>query len=273
MSKSNDRPIGVMMRESMLWVDVGALFTDPVFYGFRVARGDGKLVVVIPGFMGNDFYLMPMLDWLRRIGYTPVRSSLSISAGCMQRSCEQVEAQIDRHLSRKERPVALIGHSRGGALAWALAAQMQERVSHLVMLGAPIPGFQRSVEDGTRNVRLGELSRMLLHANKLSRRMLDPHCRFPSCECSFTNHAERPLSPATALISIYGSNDLVIPEGAKMFEGEIIHVPTAHVGLAYHPEVYRTLGRFLARDSAPAERQLNQTPPPTAQRPHTSSPP
>src|SRR5215472_9305444 len=106
MSKSNDGPIGVMMRESMLWVDVGALFTDPVFYGFRVARGDGKLVVVIPGFMGNDFYLMPMLDWLRRIGYTPVRSSLSISAGCMQRSCEQVEAQIDRYLSRKKRPVA-----------------------------------------------------------------------------------------------------------------------------------------------------------------------
>jgi triacylglycerol lipase len=263
MSKPDDGPIAVMMQESMLWRDLGALLMDPVFYGMRVTRGDGKLVVIIPGFMGDDFYLTPMLNWLRRIGYTPVRSALSLSAGCLHRSCEQVKAQIDRHLRRKQRSVALIGHSRGGSIAWAIAAQMPERVSHLIMLGAGYPGFQRSVEDGTRNIHLGELSRMLMQANQLSRRVLDPHCRFPSCECAFMNHAERPLSQTTALLSIYGSNDLVFPAGAKMFEGEIIQVPTTHVGLVYHPEVYRILGRFLARNSEPAGRQLHQTRAPT----------
>jgi hypothetical protein len=59
---------------------------------------------------------------------------------------------------------------------------------------------------------------------------------------------------------------LVIPEGAKMFEGEIIHVPTTHVGLAYHPEVYRILGRFLARKTEPDGRQLNQAGLPPGQR-------
>jgi triacylglycerol lipase len=267
MSKPDDGPIGVMMRELTLWLDVGALFIDPVFYGIRVAPGDGKLVVVIPGFMGNDFYLMPMLDWLGRIGYTPLRSTLSLSAGCMQRSCDQVRAEINRHSRHEHQSVALIGHSRGGAVAWALAAQMPERVSHLVMLGAGFPGFQRSVESGAHNIRLGELTQMLLRANKLSRRVLDPHCRFPSCECAFVNHAERPLSQDTALLSIYGSDDLVIPEEAKMFEGEIIQVPTAHVGLVYHPEVYRILGRFLARNSQPAGRQLHQTQPAMGRRP------
>ena len=251
MSKSDDGPIRVMMRELTLWVDFGALLADPVFYGIGVAAGDRKLVVVIPGFMGNDFYLMPMLNWLRRVGYTAVRSSLNFSAGCMHRSCEEVKAQIDRHFTPEHRSVVLIGHSRGGAVAWALAAQMQEQVSHLVMLGAGIPGFQRSVESGTHSIRLGGLTQMLLHANKLSRRMLDPHCQFPSCECPFSDHEEHPLSPETALISIYGSDDLVIPEEAKMMEGEIIHVRTAHVGLVYHPEVYRILGRFLARKKMP----------------------
>jgi hypothetical protein len=94
---------------------------------------------------------------------------------------------------------------------------------------------------------------MLLHANKLSRRMLDPNCLFLSCDCPFSNHAERPLSQASALVSIYGSDDLVIPEGAKMVEGEIINIRTAHVGLVYHPEVYRTLGRFLAKNDLPAQ--------------------
>jgi len=259
MSKPDDEPISVMMREMTLWVDFAALLADPVFYGMRVPRGDGKLVVLIPGFMGNDLYLMPMLNWLARIGYTPVRSSLNLSAGCMHRSCLEVKAQIDRHLSRKPRQVALIGHSRGGAVAWALASQMQEQVSHLVLLGAGLPGFQRSVESGTHNLRLGGLTRMLLHANKLSRRMLDPHCLFPSCECPFSYHAENPLNPATRLISVYGSDDLVIPEGAKMVEGEIIHIRTAHVGLVYHPEVYKILGRFLAKNGLPAELLMSRS--------------
>jgi triacylglycerol lipase len=249
----------VMMREFALWLDVAALFADPVFYGIRVAPGDGKLVVVIPGFMGNDLYLAPMLNWLQRVGYTAVRSTLSLSAGCLHRSCEQVKSQIDRYLRHEHRPVALIGHSRGGAVAWALASQMPERVSHLVMLGAPIPGFHRSVENGTHTVPLGDMARMLLHANKLSRRMLDPHCQFPSCDCAFTNHAERPLSKTTSILSIYGSDDLLIPKEAQMSEGEVIHVRTSHVGLAYHPEVYRVLARFLARDVSPGPRPLRHT--------------
>jgi len=253
MSKPNDGWLGVMMRELTVCVDLSALFTNPAFYGIGVAPGDGKLVVIIPGFMGNDFYLLPMLNWLGRMGYTPVRSSLGLSAGCLQRSCEQVQSEIDRHLNRKQRSVALIGHSRGGAVAWAIAAQMQEQVSHLVMLGAGFPGFHRSVEIGAHKIQLGEVTRTLMHANRLSRRMLDPSCRFPSCECAFADYAERPLSQATALLSIYGSDDLVIPEEAKMIEGQIIQVRTAHVGLVYHPDVYQILGRFLAQKSAPVE--------------------
>lgn len=262
MGKQGQGFLRVMMREFGLWVDVAALFADPVFYGIRVAPGDGKLVVVIPGFMGNDFYLAPMLNWLQRVGYTAVRSSLNLSAGCLHRSCERVKSQIDRYLRHEHRPVALIGHSRGGAVAWALASQMPERVSHLVLLGAPIPGFHRLIENGKHNLDLGEMARMLLHANRLSRRMLDPNCRFPVCECAFTNHAERSLSKTTAILSIYGSDDLLIPEEAKMLDGEVIHVRTSHVGLAYHPEVYRILARFLARDvtpGPPSPRQARKT--------------
>ena len=246
MRKPDDRLVGVMVREAMTWFDMGALFASPVFYGIRVAPGDGKVVVVIPGFMGNDLYLQPMLNWLDRIGYTPARSSLNPSAGCLDRSFQQVKREIDRHLSRKQRSIALIGHSRGGAVAWTLAAQMQEQVSHLIMLGAPAPGLSRLIEDGSHRFRLSQLSKMLLHANRLSRNMLHPDCGFPSCECSFINNAERPLSQATALLSIYGNDDLVVPDAAKILQGQTIHVPTSHIGLVYHPEVYRLVSQFLA---------------------------
>jgi triacylglycerol lipase len=256
MNTPDDGPLAVMIRESLALVDVGALFIAPVFYGVHVAPGDGKLVVIIPGFLGSDFYLQPLHDWLRRMGYTPLSSGLSLSAGCMQRSRAAVQAEIDRHLDGSPRPVALVGHSRGGSLAWAIAAQMQEQVSHLVMLGAPIPTFQRSVESGERKMRLGQMSRMLLQTNRLLRRVLDPDCSYPSCQCTYLKDLELPLSTATSLLSIYGRDDRLIPHEAQMTEGQRIDVPTSHVGLVYSPEVYRALGQFFAQSNGPARQGL-----------------
>jgi|SRR5579863_909633 len=246
MSERMGNPIEIMMRELLTVVDLEALLIDPIFYGVRVSPGDGRLVAIIPGLFGSDFYLQPLSNWLRCLGYTPVRSTLSVNAGCMQEARTTVQAEIDRHQNGAARPIALIGHSRGGALAWAIAAQMQEQVSHLVLLGAPSPGFQRSAEAGQLEFPLGQMSRILLHAGKFARRVSDPDCHFPSCECAYVNDVSRPLSPATTLLSIYGRDDLLVPEQARMREGQIIEVPTSHVGLVYNPEVYRALGRFLA---------------------------
>src|SRR5215469_18849461 len=80
----------VMIREMMTMVDVGALLADPCFYGFGIPRGDGRLVAVLPGLLGSDLYLQPLRNWLQRVGYSPVRSTLEFNAGCLQRLREQV---------------------------------------------------------------------------------------------------------------------------------------------------------------------------------------
>jgi hypothetical protein len=80
-----------MIREA---AELGKLLIDPVFYGAEVARGDGRLVVVIPGLFGGDLYLEPLRVWLRRIGYTPIRSSLNVNAGCPMRLRDQIQRQI-----------------------------------------------------------------------------------------------------------------------------------------------------------------------------------
>lgn len=48
------RPIWL---EALIGLDWIALRTSPVSYGLSVKRGDGSAVVVVPGFMGTDFYL------------------------------------------------------------------------------------------------------------------------------------------------------------------------------------------------------------------------
>ena len=57
--------------ESRALGELAALHSSPVFWGRDVKRGDGRLVIVVPGLFGNDVYLGPLRDWLRRMGYQP----------------------------------------------------------------------------------------------------------------------------------------------------------------------------------------------------------
>ncbi len=237
----------VMMREMLTMVDLGALLADPAFYGIGVPHGDGKPVVVIPGLLGNDLYLQPLRRWLRCVGYSPVRSTLTFNAGCLQRLREQIRQQITRRTKGDQTTIALIGHSRGGILAWALASELQERVSHLVLLGSPVASFRASVASGDRHAPAGAVGRMLMRISEQLREVLDPDCNYPSCGCAMVNDVMSSLNARTAVLSIHGSEDLVVAETAQSIgNGQRMLVKASHVGLVYNAEVYRALARFLA---------------------------
>src|SRR5689334_6792584 len=85
------------------WV---GLLRDPVFYGFGVPHGDGRLVGVLPGLFANDLYLEPLRDWLGRIGYRPVRSTIAMNAGCPQRRRLEAEAELRRRMEWRGGPIA-----------------------------------------------------------------------------------------------------------------------------------------------------------------------
>jgi pimeloyl-ACP methyl ester carboxylesterase len=250
----------VMIREMLTMVDLGALMADPCFYGFGIPRGDGKPVVVLPGLLGSDFYLQTLRHWLRCVGYSPVRSTLEFNAGCLQRLREQVHDQITRQMNHKQGPIALIGHSRGGVMAWALASQLQEQVSHVVLLGSPISAFRASVVTGDAGAPAGPVGRMLMQVSEQLRELLDPDCKYPNCGCPLLSDVMSPLNPRTLVLSIHGRDDLVVGSMAQRTnDGDNVYVSASHVGLVYNPEVYRALGRFLARDPAvekPSEPKL-----------------
>jgi triacylglycerol lipase len=247
MANSHNAMSSVMIREMLTMVDMGALMASPYFYGFGVPRGDGKLVVVMPGLLGNDLYLQPLRQWLRYVGYAPVRSTIDFNAGCLQRLREQVLGEIRRRLNSEQRPIALIGHSRGGVMAWALASQLQERVSHVVMLGSPIAAFRASVVSGDAGAPAGPIGRMLMRLSEELRELLDPNCKYPNCGCPMLDDVMSPLNPRTAILSIHGRQDLVVGQASQISnDGDNIYVNASHVGLVYNPDVYRAIGSFLA---------------------------
>src|SRR6266545_4228685 len=168
-------------REPLALQEFALLMAAPVFYGVGIPRGDSRPVLVLPGLFANDFYLKPMHSWLRRIGYRPVPSSFWVNAGCPERLARQAQGALERRLSRTEKPAVLIGHSRGGILAKAIATRLGERASHLALLGSPVGAMMRFRWDSVSGAPSGP-SRRLGEASSRVRGLLDPDCEAPDCE-------------------------------------------------------------------------------------------
>lgn len=231
--------------------ELARLMADPVNYGLGVPRGDGRYVVVLPGLFASDFYLTPIRSWLSRIGYRPVESTLRSNVGCPERLSRQVEAALQSKLDRRDRPAALIGHSRGGLLARATAARLQERCSHLILLGSPVGALSwMRVGVGPRRARFAAeapASEFVMEASAQARRRADPGCDFPNCGCPFPKDVRRALHPDTRVVSIFSRNDPIVPASAcRMPDAECIEVGGTHSGLAFNTQVYREIARALA---------------------------
>ena len=53
-------------RETFLGVDWVKLRASRVYYGIGVPKGDKSAVILVPGFMGYDYYMVELFAWLWR---------------------------------------------------------------------------------------------------------------------------------------------------------------------------------------------------------------
>lgn len=228
--------------------ELAQLMADPVHYGLGVPRGDGRYVLVLPGMFASDTYLYPMRAWLDRIGYRAVRSTLRSNVGCPERLTRQIEAELASKLERSDRPVALIGHSRGGLLARAIAVRLGERASHLVLLGSPVSALTHlRVGISEASIGVPPAGELVMEAGTRARARLDPQCGFPSCGCPFPADVRAGLHPSTRIVSIYSPDDPIVPAAWARLEGaRNVEVTGTHSGLVYNGAVYREVARTLA---------------------------
>jgi pimeloyl-ACP methyl ester carboxylesterase len=231
--------------EARMAGELAQLVSHPVWRGEDVPRGDGRLVLALPGMFANDLYLEPLHRWLRRIGYTPVRSTLLINVGCPQRLCEEIEGHLRNKIEHRPGPVAVIGHSRGGVLARAIAARLGADASHLVLLGSPAGAVVRAM-DAHAALAGAPAGAAVQRAGNRARAILDPDCDVPDCGCPFPTDVRRPLHARTRVTSIFSRDDPIVPRAACRIPGaRNVEVRGTHSGLAYNVAVYRVIGDAL----------------------------
>lgn len=227
----------------MAAVELAFLQVSPIYWGYGIPHGDGDAVLLVPGCMATDFYLLHLKMWLSRIGYETLYSGIMVNADCpnllIQRNLRE---SIQKGYASTGRKVHLIGHSLGGSLARSAAAQMPERVASVITLASPIRGLvaRAPVLHAAEIVRKQILERHGEHVL--------PTCYTPACTCQFFQSLHGNFPKLVRQTAIYTKHDGFVDWRICQTgdSGVDVEVSATHIGMVLSPLVYSVLAHKLA---------------------------
>jgi len=229
--------------ELLAGVELGFFWLSPLSVGYGIPHGDGAGVVLVPGMLGSDLYLSRLHSWLRRIGYRPLRSGIGRNADCPNLLIQhRLRTAIGTAYQSTQRKVHVIGHSLGGTIARAVAAQMPEAVASVITLGAPI----RSVAAHATVLRVAEMVRRGI-LERHGRNVL-PTCYTAKCTCNFIESIMGKFPSTVRQTAVYSKCDGIMDwrvcrTGQR---GVDVEVSSTHLGMVFSPLVYQVVAERLA---------------------------
>jgi triacylglycerol lipase len=232
-----------LWREARVGLEAAQLLRSPVWRGVGVPPGDGRGVVLVPGFLAGDGTLATMAKWLRANGYWTLRAGIRANVGCSEEACARVEERLEALAARTGGPVAIVGQSRGGVLARVVATRRPDLVSGIVTLGAPTVGMLRvhplvllhvGVVGALGTGRVPGLFRM--------------SCLRGACCEAFRADLTAHFPPGVRYVCVYSRSDGIVDwraclDGAAT---ELVEVHASHCGMALSCEAYEVVAGALA---------------------------
>lgn len=229
-----------LWRETFAAFEYLGLKASGAYYGCGVPRGEGEPVVVVPGFLGSDLYLVELYLWLGRIGYTPYMSKIGHNATCPDVLTQRLVQTVNRAHKRSGQKVYLVGHSLGGVLSRGAACMAPDEVAGVITLASPFRGIR--VNPTVR--RAVELVRARIRLTRRGRE----GCFTEHCNCGFTSIMRSDFPAHIPQTCLYTKEDGVVDWNACRNDNPAtdIEVQGTHVGLAWNAEVYRAIARRLS---------------------------
>src|SRR5215217_3818130 len=132
-----------LWRESRFALELAQLRRSPVFRGHGVSDGEGRPVMLIPGFLAGDGSLGTLTHWLRASNYHTRRAGIRANVDCSDDACRRLDRRLEGFADACGEKVSIIGQSRGGIFARALAVKRPDLVAGIVTLGSPTVGQLR----------------------------------------------------------------------------------------------------------------------------------
>jgi triacylglycerol lipase len=203
--------------------------------------GDGRPVLLIPGFLANDGSLGRMASWLRSGGFRTYRSGIPVNLACMEPLVARLETRLQDVAERTGRRVLVLGQSRGGTLGRVLVTRRPELVDELVTLGSPT-GSQLAV----RRAAWLSIGTIGLLGTFGVPGCFSITCRNGGCCARARADLRAPFPSTCRYIVVYSKSDEIVQWQACLDPAaELIEVDTTHLGMGFDAGVWRALARAL----------------------------
>ncbi len=232
-----------LWRESRLGFEAAQLLRSPIWRGAGVAPGEGRPVLLIPGFLAGDGTLATMARWLRANGYRTHRARIRANVGCSQDACERIEERLEALAARTGSKVAIVGQSRGGVLARVVATRRPDLVSGIVGLGAPTVGQLRVHPFVLLQVGVvGALGTGRVPG------LFSMSCLRGACCEPFRAHLLHDFPSGVRYVSVYSRSDGIVDWRACLDDAadELVEIRASHCGMAVSVQAYEQVARALA---------------------------
>jgi triacylglycerol lipase len=231
-----------LWRESRLGFEAAALLRSGVWRGEGVPYGEGRPVLLIPGFLAGDGTLATMARWLRANGYWTRRAGIRANVGCSQEACRRIEERVEALAERTGRRVTIVGQSRGGVLARVVAVRRPDLVEGIVTLGAPTVSM----------LAINPL--VLLHVGLVGALGTGRLPGFFSMECwrgaccsDFRGDVAGPFPESVRYTALYSRSDGTVDWRACLdpTADELVEIRASHCGMALNRSAYEEVARVL----------------------------
>ena len=197
----------------------------------KAPKGNGQPVMLVPGYLADDYSMGPLGAFLQYLGYDVYYTEMGRNMGNintdMMRLGNRV-GSISQALGAKK--VTLIGWSLGGVITREVARLFPDVVQQVLTLGTPIVGGPKFTSVGKMYTKLNNID--------LEKFELDVHQRN---SIGLTQPVTSIYSKSDGVVSWQASVDIYNQHAVN------IEVTGSHIGLGINPKVWLTIANVLGK--------------------------
>jgi triacylglycerol lipase len=199
--------------------------------------------MLIPGFLAGDGSLATMTHWLRQNGYHTRRAGIRANVGCSEEACARLEARLEGFAEHTGGRVSIVGQSRGGVFARALAVRRPDLVEGIVTLGSPTVSQLRI--HPLVLAQVGVVSALGTFAKLPG--LFSWNCLRGACCEGFREAITGEFPSGIGYVAMYSRSDGVVDWHSCLDEAaQLVEVESSHCGMSVSAQVYREVGFALA---------------------------
>lgn len=127
-----------LWREARVPIERRQLRRSQLWHGQELPAGEGRPVLIIPGFMSGPQKAAPLAHVLNASGWRAQVADVGRNAGPAYDSVDAAARNLHDLAEETGRAVAVVGHSRGGQFGRVLAYRHPELVHRVVAVTSPL---------------------------------------------------------------------------------------------------------------------------------------